>query len=429
MQTFWLKSKITILFMRKTFLFILAASFTLLQSQSVEAQCVTVGNQNIGPDGKPCINTIVTAVPFLRITPDARSGAMGDVGIALSADPNAIHFNPSKLVFSENDMGVSMTYTPWLRALGLTDVYLANLVGYKKLGDNQAVGIGLKYFNLGSINFTDEGGLPLGTGRPNEFELTGTYARKLSNQFAVSLSGKFIYSNLAAGQQIGSVEISAAKAFAADLGLTYNTPTNFAGVKSDLSLGLAISNIGTKVTYTKSINKDYLPMNMGLGAAWNFKLDEFNSLTFALDVNKLLVPTPVPKLIKNGTTESPNPEYDKDGNGIPDYKEKSPISAALGSFGDASAAEEFRELTYSIGAEYWYDKQFAVRAGYYFEDNTKGARKYFTVGLGLKYNIFGLNFSYLVPTTNQRNPLDNTLRFSLLFDFAPAKEDPTPVTE
>jgi hypothetical protein len=415
--------------MRKIFLYVFSAFVSIISIDNANAQCVVVNGQNIGPDGKPCINTIVSAVPFLRITPDARSGAMGDAGIALSADPNAIHFNPSKLPFSESEMGVAMTYTPWLRALGLTDVYLANLAGYRKIGDRQAVGIGLKYFNLGSINFTDEAGVPLGTGRPNEFEISATYARKLSSNFGLSLSGKYIYSNLAAGQQIGSVTIKAANAFAVDFGATYITQTNFSGIKSDLALGLAISNIGSKITYTQSINKDYLPQNIGLGAAWNFHIDEYNSLTFALDINKLLVPTPVPSKLTDGNNTIPNPDYDKNGNSIPDYKEKSPISAALSSFSDASGSEELRELTYSAGAEYWYDKQFAVRAGYYYEDNTKGARKYFTVGLGLKYNIFGMNFSYLVPTTNQRNPLDNTLRFSLLFDFAPVKEEATPVTE
>lgn len=416
--------------MRKIFLLVFSTILSILTIDSLNAQCVKFGDKYLGPDGQPCINTLATAVPFLRIAPDARSGAMGDVGIALSPDPNAIHFNPSKLPFSESEMGIAMTYTPWLRALGLTDVYLANLAGYRKIGDQQAVGIGIKYFNLGSINFTDEAGSPLGTGRPNEFEIAATYARKLSSRFGLSLSGKYIYSNLASGQQIGSTAIKAANGFAVDFGATYNTPTNFSGIKSDLSLGLAVTNIGSKLTYTSSINKDYLPQNLGIGAAWNFHIDEYNSLTFALDLNKLLVPTPVPaKEIDENNKEIPNPDYDKNNNGFPDYKEKSPISAALSSFGDASGSEELREINYSIGVEYWYDKQFAVRAGYYNEDNTKGARKYFTVGLGLKYNIFGMNFSYLVPTTNQRNPLDNTLRFSLLFDFAPAKEEAIPVTE
>ena len=195
---------------------------------------------------------------------------------------------------------------------------------------------------------------------------------------------------------------------AADVSFTYRTEIDMNNMDSDLTFGLAISNIGSKITYTNSTNRDFLPTNLGLGAAWDIKLDEFNTLTFAADVNKLLVPTPC-----QGT------DCDLDNNDIPDFKEQSPIGGIFSSFSDAPEgfSEELRELMFSFGAEYWYDQQFAVRAGYYSEHVQKGARKYFTVGLGLKYNIFGLNFSYLIPTTNQRNPLDNTLRFSLLFDF------------
>ncbi len=402
--------------------FALFLSITAGNAQSIN-QCILKDGKNIGPDGRPCVNSIASAVPFLRITPDARSGAMGDVGIALSPDPNALHFNASKLAFAENDMGIAATYTPWLRALNLTDVYLAYLGGYRQIGTNQSVGLSLRYFSLGSIQFTDDQGAPIGNRKPYELEVAAAYARKLSERFSVSLTGKFIYSNLAAGLQLGSVEITAGTSAAADLGFTYKIPANFSNIKSNLVLGAAVTNIGTKISYTKSINKDYLPMNMGIGAAWNVDLDKYNSLTFALDVNKYLVPTPVSKNIIDAAGNTiPNPDYDANNNNVPDYKEKSIFAAALSSFGDASGSEELRELYYSFGIEYWYDKQFALRAGYYFEDPTKGARRYLTCGLGLKYNIFGLNFSYLVPTTNQRNPLDNTLRFSLLFDFAGANK-------
>ncbi len=355
--------------------------------------------------GEDCVNTIITAVPFLRIVPDARSGAMGDVGIAISPDANAAHFNSSKLAFAEKDFGVSVTYTPWLRALGLQDVYLAYLTGYKQIDKLQTVNFGLRYFSLGSISFTDDNGQPLGDGRPNEFEINLGYSRQLTEKFAVGINGKFIYSNLASGQTLGDVEITPGTAGAADFSFTYKTPIQFSGNKTNLTVGLAVTNLGTKISYTNSINKDYIPANLGLGAAWEFQIDDYNSFTFAMDINKLLVPTP--------TNE------DSDGNGILDYKEESMFSGVLQSFGDApgGGAEELKELMYSIGVEYWYDKQFAVRAGYFTEHRSKGNRKFFTVGLGLKYNIFGLNFSYLVPTTNQRNPLDNTLRFSLLFDM------------
>ena len=360
--------------------------------------------------GQSCVNSIQTAVPFLRIVPDARSGAMGDVGLAISPDANAMHFNASKLAFVEEDLGVSATYTPWLRALGLQDVYLAYLAGYKRIDKLQTVAFGLRYFSLGNISFTNIDGMSTGTGRPNEFEITVGYARQLSSNVAVAINPKFIYSNLASGQTVNNIEIEPAIAGAADISFSYKTKINTEN-PSNLMLAAAITNLGTKISYTRSINKDYLPTNLGIGAAWELNFDEFNSITFAADINKLLVPTP--------TTE------DADNNGIPDYKEKSMFSGVLSSFGDApgGASEEFRELMYSIGLEYWYDKQFAVRAGYYTEDQTKGNRKFFTVGLGLKYNIFGLNFSYLVPTTNQRNPLDNTLRFSLLFDFGAFAED------
>lgn len=385
----------------------------------VAAQCLYDKGENelYTPTGERCPNTIVSAVPFLRIVADARSGAMGDVGIGLSPDPNSIHFNASKLAFVEDDGAISATYTPWLRALGLQDVYLAYLTGYKNLDEFQTIGFGLRYFSLGSINFTDTNGAPLGTGRPNEFEVAGAYARKLSDQFSAAITAKFIYSNLAAGQQVNGTgeEITAGLAGAADISFTYETPIELNNGESTLRIGLAATNIGNKVTYTNSINRDFLPANLGLGAAWELNFDEYNKFTLAVDVNKALVPTPCVDTTPDDTVD----DCDLNGNNIPDFKEESPIGAVFSSFGDAPTGfkEEMRELMFSFGAEYWYDEQFAVRVGYYTEDYQKGGRKFLTLGLGLKYNVFGLNFSYLVPTTNQRNPLDNTLRFSLLFDF------------
>ena len=363
---------------------------------------------------EPCTNTLITSVPFLRITPDARSGAMGDAGIATSPDANAIHFNSSKLAFVEQDLSLSVTYTPWLRALGLNDVYMAYLSGYKQIDELSTIGFGLRYFSLGLINYTTDTGGDNGTGKPNEFEISGAYARKLSDNFSLSIGGKFIYSNLAAGQRVGAVEIKPGTAGAVDFGVTYKKDIELSGNQTNLTVGAAVTNLGTKISYTNSANKDFIPTNLGIGAAWEFQFDEYNSFTITTDINKLLVPTPC-----LGGTGANVPDCDEDGNNIPDYKEKSVVSAMLGSFSDAQGGfgEEVRELAYSVGMEYWYDKQFAVRAGYYTESATKGNRQFFTVGLGLKYNVFGLNFSYLVPTTNQRNPLDNTLRFSLIFDF------------
>ena len=339
---------------------------------------------------------------------------MGDAGLAISSDANAMHFNPSKLVFADKDMGISATYTPWLRALGLQDVYLAYLSGYKSIDKRQTVGLSVRYFSLGDIQYTDDSGNPLGTDRPNEFELSGAYSRKLSKEFSAGLTLKYLYSRLAANQSVGGNIITPYSGVAADLSFTYKKPLKLNDRKANLTIAGAIHNIGPKVTYTNSANKDFIPTNLGLGAALDMQLDDFNSFTFTADVNKLLVPTP--------TTTDANK------NNIPDYKELSPIEGMFSSFGDAPNGfqEEMTEIMYSVGAEYWYDKQFAVRAGYYYEDQNKGNRKFLTVGLGLRYNVFGLNFSYLVPTTQQRNPLDNTLRFSLLFDFGALNGDDGP---
>jgi hypothetical protein len=390
-------------------LLLLAVAFFAFQTQA-EAQCYEEDGRFFNLDGTPCTNTVVSAVPFLRIVADARSGALGDAGIAISADPNAIHFNASKLVFAEEEFAMSATYTPWLRSLGLNDVYLAYLTGFYKLDDLQTLGFGLRYFSLGSIQFTDRNGQPLAMGQPNEFEVSLAYARKLTDKFAASLTGKFIYSNLAAGQQVdGGETIEPGVAGAADIAMTYTTEVDGRQGDNELTVGLALTNIGSRITYTNNIVRDFIPANIGLGAAYTMNLDEYNSITVTSDVNKLMVPTPC----QGDFCE------DENNNTIFDYREQSSISGILSSFNDAPEgfSEELRELMYSFGVEYWYDQQFAVRAGYYTEHVQKGGRKFFTVGLGLKYNIFGLNFSYLVPTTNARNPLDNTLRFSLIFDF------------
>jgi len=358
------------------------------------------------PTGERCANAVTSAVPFLRIVPDARGGAMGDVGIATSVDPNGMHYNPSKLAFATKNVSISATYTPWMRNLGLNDVYLAYLSGYYRLDDRQAVGASLRYFSLGDIEFTNEQGESLGQGRPNEFEFSAGYARKLSDNLSAAVGAKFIYSNLATGRIVEGNEIRPGVAGAADLSMTYRKPVKINRYKSDFTFGAAVSNLGSKITYTNSVNRDYIPTNLGVGTALKIGLDDYNSITLTTDFNKLLVPTP-------------RPEIDDDGDGFPDYKQLSPVRGVFRSFGDAPGgfSEELKEITVGAGAEYWYDDQFAVRMGYFHEHYSKGNRKYFSVGLGVKYNILGLNFSYLVPTSNQRNPLDNTLRFSLIFDF------------
>ncbi|MEL7160126.1 MAG: type IX secretion system outer membrane channel protein PorV [Bacteroidota bacterium] len=373
-------------------------------STSLFAQnCIDDGMSIINPDGSDCTNTVVSAVPFLRINPDARGGAMGDAGVALSGDANSIHYNASRLAFAQEDLALGATYTPWLQALGLNDVYLAYLGGFKKLDEFQAIGASLRYFSLGDIQFTDVNGTFLAVGKPNEFEVSLAYSRKLSDRFSASLTGKYINSNLAAGQEVNGVVLEAANSFAADLGFTYRNEETSNG--NAFAVGAAIQNIGAKVSYTRDTIRDFLPANFSLGTAYTFRFDAYNELTITAETNKLLVPSPC-----DGT----DTDCDQD-----ERNDQSPVAAIFSSFGDAPQGfgEELREFTWSVGAEYWYDKQFAVRAGYFSEHQTKGGRKYLTAGLGVKYNIFGLNFSYLVPTSNQRNPLDNTLRFSLLFDF------------
>jgi len=374
-----------------------------LSAQGTNEPCLT-------PTGADCVNTIITALPFLRIVPDARSGAMGDVGIGISPDANSMHLNASKLAFVENKGSFSATYTPWLRSLQLNDVYIAYASGYYSPDDLQTFGASLRYFSLGNINFTNILGEPIGVGSPNEWEIAFAYARKLSDNFSLAVTPKFIYSNLANSQVVGGgIEVFPATAGAVDISGTFVNDISLGEKDAYLRVGAAISNLGSKVSYTKSVNKDYIPANLGIGAGLDIELDEFNKITFAFDINKLLVPTPT--------------DINDDGDDIPDYKQFGFAEAVFKSFGDAPEGDsEFRELMYSVGAEYVYDEQFAVRAGYFHEHNLKGGRRYFTVGLGLKYNIFGLNFSYLVPTTNQRNPLDNTLRFSLIFDFGEGGE-------
>lgn len=370
--------------------------------------------------GGDCIpNALLTAVPFLRITPDARGGGMGDAGLATSPDANSIHYNASKLAFADQPMAFSASLSPWLRNLGLQDIYLFYMSGYYRFDDLQTVGLAIRYFSLGEINFTDDNGTPTGSGMPNEFEIAGTYARKFGTNFSASLTAKYIYSNLAADQVVAGNEISAASAFAADLGFTYRKEIDNGkrgGEDNLLTIGVALTNIGSKISYIKDVYSDFLPANFGLGAAYTMNFDEYNTLTVTGEINKLMVPSPIPR---------DDPEYDTNGNDIPDAREKGIFEGIFGSFGDAAGGftEELQELMYTVGLEYWYDDQFAVRFGYFGENVLKGNRQYLTMGVGIKYNIFGMDLSYLVPTNNQQSPLANTLRFTFHFDMRAFQAD------
>jgi len=395
--------------------------FLLFNLSDANGQFDPIRRCVVDPSGNCLPNALLTALPFLRIVPDARGGAMGDAGITTSADPNSLHYNSSKLAFIDKEMSFAATYTPWLRNLGLQDVYLAYLSGYKKVNERETLGFGLRFFSLGEINFTDFSGNSAGTGRPRELEFAFSYNRKLSENFSAGLTAKYMYSNLAAGQSIGTTQINAASAFAADISLTYKIPGNLTAYGSEWTIGAALTNLGSKVSYTGSQFKDFLPSNLGLGAGLALNFDDFNSMSFHFEVNKLLVPSPQSPLISDPVTGqlTENENFDTNGNGEPDYLEQSNFGALINSFGDAQGgfSEELQEFNFSLGIEYWYNKQFAVRTGYYYENPVKGDRQFLTVGAGLKYNVFAIDISYLVPTNNRRNPLDNTLRFTLQFDF------------
>ena len=353
------------------------------------------------------INVVTTAVPFLRISPDARAGGMGDVGIATSADANSTFFNLAKTPFATSKSAIAATYTPWLKDLGLNDVYLASLAGYYKLDDEQAISAGIRYFSLGNIQFTDFAGNELGSYRPREFSFEAGYSRKLSEKLGLGVTLKYINSSLAKGS-VGGNSYKAGNTVAGDISLFHNGLTE-AG--EGFNYGVVLSNLGGKIAYTSDANnKDYIPANLGIGVSYTKVFDETSKLTVGLDLNKLLVPTP-----PNAT----GVEAD-DSASVAEYRDRGVMSSWFKSFGDAGGfGNELKEVTAGIGAEYSYNDQFMVRAGYFYEDKLKGNRKYFTVGAGLKYNVFGLNFSYLVPSGNgvNRNPLSNTLRFSLLFDL------------
>jgi len=352
------------------------------------------------------INVVTTAVPFLRISPDARSGGMGDVGIATIPDANSSFWNQAKIPFAESKSAIAVTYTPWLKGLDLNDVYLASLAGYYKLDEFQGISASLRYFSLGNIQFTDNLGNDLQTYRPREFAFDAGYSRKLSDKLGIGIALRYINSNLASGQSASGSTYRTGSAIAGDISIFHDgTAGNTTG--SGLNWGVTLSNLGSKISYTNDASeKDFIPANLGLGVAYVKTVDENNKVTFGLDINKLLVPTP-PAL--------------GDSAGLVDYHNKGVVGSWFSSFGDApdGFSEELREFQVSVGAEYSYNNQFAFRLGYFYEDPTKGDRKYFTLGAGLNYNMFGLNFSYLIPSGSgiNRNPLSNTLRFSLIFNL------------
>jgi len=362
------------------------------------------------------LNTITTAVPFLLIAPDSRAGAMGDVGVASSPDANSMHWNVAKMAFVEKEMGISISYSPWLRQL-VPDINLSYVSGYKKLGDDKAIGASLRYFSLGDIKFTDDQGNAIGDFNPAEFAFDLGFSQKFGDRFSGGIAARYIYSNLTGGIDVGGSDTKAGTSFAVDVSTFYtHDDMEVFGQDAILNVGLNISNIGAKISYTADAVKDFIPINMRLGQSLTFVLDDYNTFSILTDVNKLLVPTPP----IYATDESGDPIV-VDGEPVIESGKSSDVPVVTGmlqSFNDAPSgfSEELREFNISAGLEYWYNKQFAVRTGYFHESATKGNRKYFTVGAGLKLSVFSIDFSYLISVT-QANPLANTVRFSLMFDF------------
>lgn len=345
---------------------------------------------------------ILTAVPFLSITPDARSAGLGDAGTAISGDANAIFWNVGRIARAEKDYGAAMSVSPWLRSLGVTDVFLTNVNGFYKIRQQDAVSASLTYFGLGTIYLTDNQGESMGTLNPNEFAFTGAYSRQLSRTLSVGVGTKFFYSNLV-GQFSGSTGGDAAnsrpaRSVAVDLGMYYTNDIALGGSPGNVAFGLALSNFGPKISYTSGNRRDFIPTMLRMGGALTSEIDPYNKVTFTADISKLLVPTP-------SLPGGPPPDSTLIGGII------SSLYQAPGGF-----KEKMQELMIGGGVEYWYDNLFAIRGGYFHEHKNKGNRKYFTAGVGIRYQTFGIDFSYLLPVQSN-HPLAETLRFTLLFSF------------
>ena len=401
--------------MQKTILSALA----LVVALTTQAQLTSTSDGRVIQEE---INTITTAVPFLLISPDSRSSAIGDAGVALSPDASSIHWNAAKMAFSEKEFEVGMSYSPWLRNL-VSDMNLAYLSGYRKLSKTQAVGAAIRYFSLGSITFTDENGTQIRDFQPAEFSVDAGFSQRLSDRFSGGITARFVNSNLTGQTNILGVDSKPGRSVAVDVSVFYtNDDVKLGGKDAIWNWGMNVSNIGAKMSYTETADRDFIPANLRLGTALTTMLDEYNALTFTLDANKLLVPTP-PVFSEDGSeiVSGLDPDigvataivqsfydapgivtFDDDGN--PNIEPGSPFR------------EELREINLGGGLEYWYDQQFAFRAGYFYEHFTKGNRQFITLGAGLKYTVFAIDLSYLISTT-QQNPLANTLRFTLRLEF------------
>lgn len=365
-------------------------------------------------------NPVTTGVTSLSIAPDARGAAMGDIGAATDPDINSQYWNPSKYAFAYSHGAIGLSYTPWLRKL-VNDIFLGSLAGYWKIGsqDNQAISASLRYFSLGEVNTSTSGG---GTGQslnPYEMAFDLGYSRKLSEKFSMGVTFRYIFSDLGFSDSYAGDQSKGASAFAADISGYFTTYPIIGRNECQWSWGWNISNIGTKVSYNNGENPAFLPTNLRLGTTFTFPLADYHNLSLSLDFNKLLVPTR-PRESDYDDTPEGQVEYL---NALEDWQNMSPITGIFKSFSDAPGGfkEELREINYSIGAEYSYNQQFFLRAGYYHESQFKGNRQYFGIGAGFSLNVVRLDASYMMATA-QTSPLDQTLRFTLTFDMDGLRE-------
>lgn len=376
------------------------------------------------------LNTITTALPFMSITPDSRAGGMGDAGTALSPSSTSVYWNTSIISFAKEQSEISLSYTPWLRQL-TNDIHLSYLSGYHKINKTHSIGGALRFFSLGEITFTDVSGNVLREDKPSEYEITGAYAFRLADKLSIGVNGKFAYSNLTGGLTVAGVNTKPGIVGAADLSFTYfNDRAKFGRVKGTYTFATTINNIGNKVAYSELAKRDFIPMNLKIGNSFNAEFDNYNHVTFAIDLQKLLVPTPP---ITNGTfgysslpsgvmLGKPNDvgvisgmlQSFYDAPGVPVKNEKGNYSDNTGqSVKGTKLKEELTEINIAAGIEWWYNNVFAIRSGVFYENENKGNRKFLNLGATLKYNMFAIDFSYLASLSGRQSPLANTLRFTL----------------
>ncbi|MCL2597500.1 MAG: type IX secretion system outer membrane channel protein PorV [Paludibacter sp.] len=354
-------------------------------------------------------NPVLTAVPTLNITPDARGGSMGDVGVATKPDENSQYWNPAKYAFMESEAGLSFSYTPWLRKL-VPDINLGNVAGYWRFSERNTISASLRYFSLGNLELTDPTGQRIRTVKPYEMALDAAWSLLFSEKFSGAVAFRYIHSDLNQGINVnGGQDMYPGNAVAADIAFYYNTQVTFSSGDGRFGAGVNISNIGSKISYQEGV-KFFIPTNLRLGVSLDYPMDEYNRISVSADVNKLLVPS-VPRKAINEPDSIYQPR-------LQDYYNTSSIAGIFKSFSDEPLGfkGELREIMWSMGAEYAYNNQFFVRAGYFNENKYKGNRKFFSAGLGFKLNVFALDAGYII-SVNQSNPLDQTLRISVTFDL------------